>query len=326
MSLGQKSSAEHLFSFPPLAETQSNYSEPEKPMCKGLSSIFRRPGFTSSSTAQREDESTGALLDQGDGAASPLRHKASDASNISAGTKTSRSRWPWPLRRNNTNASKMPPASDADNSRDSDPGARAQLDDFIDDLDHTFLTAGERNMLRKIEDLYHTVVRDRQPRKLHVSRGRDRRCTTREPTGVHGISGHSRRPEPHANTQHLSTANLPTSTSQSQSSDSSPESPLPRLHLRGGGRRTTLPSPPPQTRLADDTRVDATTWWFAGARKSRNGRLPTVGELRVRKEVEQANRGKVKFVGTLLGIRKIGRVKLKGEEGGGSGGRSEGAD
>jgi hypothetical protein len=38
--------------------------------------------------------------------------------------------------------------------------------------------------------------------------------------------------------------------------------------------------------------------------------VPTVGELRVRKEVEQANRKIVGFWGTVLGVRRVGKVGM----------------
>lgn len=48
--------------------------------------------------------------------------------------------------------------------------------------------------------------------------------------------------------------------------------------------------------------------------------MPTVGELRVRKEVEQANRSIVGFWGTVLGRRRVGTVGLLAEDGGQDGG------
>jgi hypothetical protein len=93
----------------------------------------------------------------------------------------------------------------------------------------------------------------------------------------------------------------------------------PRLRLRGGGdddelpvcggrrRRTTLPPVPPKP---GSTRPHAVKWWLAGGRRSREGKVPTVGELRVRREVELANRKIVGFWGTVLGFRRVGKVGI----------------
>ena len=94
----------------------------------------------------------------------------------------------------------------------------------------------------------------------------------------------------------------------------------PRLRLRGGGgddedvrpfrtprRRTTLPLSDPIPPQPDSTRPHRVLWWLAGGRK---GHVPTAGELRVRKEVEQANRKIVGFWGTVLGVRRVGRVGI----------------
>lgn len=100
------------------------------------------------------------------------------------------------------------------------------------------------------------------------------------------------------------------------------------LHLRGGGDddgalpppfrgpspRTTLPFIPPATPLPDSYRPSAGLWWLAGGKRSRNGRVPTLRELRVRKEVERASRGIVGFWGTVLGLRRVGRVGVFGKE------------
>jgi hypothetical protein len=101
------------------------------------------------------------------------------------------------------------------------------------------------------------------------------------------------------------------------------------LHLRGGGgeddgdgprRRTTLP-PPPNTRTPrqDSERPNSVVWWLAGGKRSRGGQVPTIGELRVRKEVEQANRRIVGFWGAVTGLRRVGKVGLLGDGGGGGG-------
>lgn len=101
------------------------------------------------------------------------------------------------------------------------------------------------------------------------------------------------------------------------------------LCLRGGGsdddedvrpfrtprRRTTLPVvDEPVFPKADSERPSRELWWFAGGRK---GQVPTLGELRVRKEVERENRRRVGFWGTVLGVRRVGRVGILGEGCGG---------
>ena len=105
----------------------------------------------------------------------------------------------------------------------------------------------------------------------------------------------------------------------------------PGLCLRGGGdddddvrpfrtprRRTTLPVSEPVFPKADSARPPRGLWWLAGGRK---GQVPTVGELRVRKEVERANRRIVGFWGTVLGVRRVERVGILDEiEGGVNGG------
>jgi len=103
----------------------------------------------------------------------------------------------------------------------------------------------------------------------------------------------------------------------------------PGLRLRGGGddvrplrtprRRTTLPVDDPFVPKADSARPPRVLWWLAGGGK---GKVPTVGELRARKEVERANRRIVGFWGTVLGVRRVGRVGiLDGAEDGGDDGR-----
>ena len=73
------------------------------------------------------------------------------------------------------------------------------------------------------------------------------------------------------------------------------------LRLRGGGgddetppqifsgprRRTTLPPPNPRAPKQDSERPNSALWWLAGGKRSRGGQVPTIGELRVRKEVEE---------------------------------------
>jgi hypothetical protein len=49
--------------------------------------------------------------------------------------------------------------------------------------------------------------------------------------------------------------------------------------------------------------------------------VPTLGELRARREVEVANRRIVGFWGTVSGVRRVGKVGILGEgDGGGDGG------
>lgn len=242
-----------------------------------------------------------------------LRHKASEASNTSAGTNSSR--WPWPLRRTNTNASNLAGASNAVDTWDFEASKRAKTDEIIAELDRKFLTADDRKMLRNIKRLYRSTVRHHRASSSHSSEDSSRADDSSTPSTSQDRGHRSRsshlEPQP-ATEQGTLSAFQPARTAAQVPRGSSAS--LPALRLRGGGLRTTLPSPPLRMRHPDDARVDAITWWFAGGRKSRHGRFPTVGELRVRKEVEQANRAKVGFFGTLLGIRKVGRVTLKDED------------
>jgi hypothetical protein len=94
----------------------------------------------------------------------------------------------------------------------------------------------------------------------------------------------------------------------------------PRLRLRGGGdddelpfcgkrrHRTTLPCS--RTPKPDSARPHAVKWWLVGGRVSREGKVPTVGELRVRREVELANKKIVGFWGTVWGVRQVGKVGI----------------
>lgn len=283
---------ETLTRFPPFSEPQQQSTSPEAPMCQGLCNLFRSSAAAGSSTnADGRDNTSAGSVEE-----ATIRHRASELSNASAGTGTSR--WRWPLRRTNTNASNLAVPDHAADTRDFEVSRGAELDKFIDELDRTFLTVDDRKILRKIERLYHTTIRQRLPESSHSSEGADRANSSRTALATAKQGG------------------LPASPSSRTITDvlSASSANLPALRLRGGGRRTTLPSPPPRMRLPDDARIDATAWWLAGGRKSRHGRLPTIGELRVRKEVEQANRSKVGFFGTLLGIRSVGRVALKGEE------------
>lgn len=110
------------------------------------------------------------------------------------------------------------------------------------------------------------------------------------------------------------------------------------LRLRGGGgggggdedtpqpfggrrRRTTLPCAEPSAPLDDSVRPNAVLWWLAGGKMSHEGRVPTMGELRLRREIEQANRAMVGFWGTVLGLRRVGPIGLMQE--GGEGGEGE---
>lgn len=102
----------------------------------------------------------------------------------------------------------------------------------------------------------------------------------------------------------------------------------PAFRLHGGGddevlpfralrRRTTLPVEDPVFPKADSYRPPRGLWWFAGGR---GGLVPSLGELRVRKEVERANRRRVGFWGTVLGVRRVRRVGILGVERGCGGG------
>lgn len=283
---------ETLTRFPPFSEPQQQSTSAEAPMRQGLCDLFRSSAAAGSAITTDGHENTSA----GSVEEATLRHRASELSNASAGTGTSR--WRWPLRRMNTNASNLAVPDDAVDTGDFEVSRRAELDKFIDELDRTFLTVDDRKMLRKIERLYHTTIRQRLPESSLSSEEADRANSSWTALATAKQGG------------------LPASPSSRTTTDvlSASSANLPALRLRGGGRRTTLPSPPPRMQLPDDARIDATAWWLAGGRESRHGRLPTIGELRVRKEVEQANRSKVGFFGTLLGIRSVGRVALKGEE------------
>ncbi|KAM0700372.1 hypothetical protein Q7P35_012093 [Cladosporium inversicolor] len=93
----------------------------------------------------------------------------------------------------------------------------------------------------------------------------------------------------------------------------------PGLRLRGGAfsspvrpsrtlrRRTSLPVDDPVPPRPNSARPPRGLWWLAGGGK---GKVPTLGELRVRKEVERANRRIVGFWGTVLGIRRVRRVGI----------------
>ncbi|OQO14760.1 hypothetical protein B0A48_00142 [Cryoendolithus antarcticus] len=90
------------------------------------------------------------------------------------------------------------------------------------------------------------------------------------------------------------------------------------VHLHGSGdgeapnerARTTLPPPKAKIVLPDNARPHRLLWWLAGGNVSRSGAAPTIGELRVRKEVELANREMVGYWGAVSGRRRVGRVGL----------------
>lgn len=187
--------------------------------------------------------------------------------------------------------------SDADSVNDpvpSEAGTTTHDQKLIAELDALALSDQERDLLRRMEQVCHSA-QAAQHRRHHV------RC------------------------------NFVDDSYQQWSSASDVET-EPRLRLRGGGddadvfraprRRTTLPFNDPAPPKADSERPHRVVWWLAGGRK---GRVPTYGELRVRKEVEQANRSAVGFWGTVLGWRSVGRVGILPEGEAGVGGEGSGS-
>lgn len=164
-----------------------------------------------------------------------------------------------------------------------------RIDDaLIADLDALSLSEPEHEILKRMEQVCHAATV-----------AQEKRLRTHAASSVH-------------HTRH----NVPDTT---------------HLHLRGGGddlphssrgpwRRTTLPYTPPSDPLPDSFRPSAGLWWLAGGQRSQHGRVPTLGELRVRKEVERANRGIVGFWGTALGLRRVKRVGILNDDGEADGG------
>lgn len=70
--------------------------------------------------------------------------------------------------------------------------------------------------------------------------------------------------------------------------------------------------------LADDERPPKPIWYLAGGRTSfaKHGskRVPTAGELRERRKVEEANREVVGFVGTVFGVRAVRQLSSRPTE------------
>ena len=95
--------------------------------------------------------------------------------------------------------------------------------------------------------------------------------------------------------------------------------------LRGGADETetdaSAPSQPPRKkistifgrvpRLEDDERPHRAIWWFAGGKVGNRRKVPTAGELRERRKVEEANRDVVGFFGTVAGVRVVRRMPAK---------------
>lgn len=63
--------------------------------------------------------------------------------------------------------------------------------------------------------------------------------------------------------------------------------------------------------LSKNERPSKKLWWLAGGRTRGSRGVPTGGELRDRKKVEQANRDAVGFLGTILGVRAVNRLPEK---------------
>ncbi|KAK3708332.1 hypothetical protein LTR37_011597 [Vermiconidia calcicola] len=102
--------------------------------------------------------------------------------------------------------------------------------------------------------------------------------------------------------------------------------------LRGGGSSqssTTKPEPSQDrrkrintvlghvNRLEDSERPHAGLWWLAGGRAGGGRRVPTAGELRERRKLEEANRNAVGFWGTALGVRAVRRLSVADPDGDG---------
>ena len=93
--------------------------------------------------------------------------------------------------------------------------------------------------------------------------------------------------------------------------------------LRGGINETVeapVPSRPLRKRvstifggvkpLEDDERPPTALWWLAGGRTGGRRKVPTAGELRERREVEEANRDLVGFWRTVADIREVRRLPV----------------
>lgn len=65
------------------------------------------------------------------------------------------------------------------------------------------------------------------------------------------------------------------------------------------------------TVLNDDERPPKALWWLADGRTGGLREVPTAGELRERKKVEEANQEIVGYIGTVFGVRAVRRLPMK---------------
>ncbi|OQO14439.1 hypothetical protein B0A48_01316 [Cryoendolithus antarcticus] len=195
------------------------------------------------------------------------------------------------------------------------PQSRKDLEHFITTLDHQVLTAEDESLVRQMEDVWNSL--------------RARYSLSRSP------SPPSPPPltDPRWSFQEARAAQLDSRLTAGQESMLTRSGnyakirrvrcrehlrPDTSVHLRGGGdgeapkkrARTTLPPPKAKTVLPDGARPHRLLWWLASGSVSRTGAPPTIGELRVRNEVELANREIVEFWGTAAGRRRVGKVGL----------------
>nr|OQO25606.1 hypothetical protein B0A51_09154 [Rachicladosporium sp. CCFEE 5018] len=193
--------------------------------------------------------------------------------------------------------------------------SRKDLDHFITALDHQVLSAEDENLVRQMDSVWEDL-RER----YNVSR-------SSSPSSPPPVIGH-RQSFQEARTawldSRLTTEQRSMLTRSGKSAKVRREHcrehlrPDTSVHLRGGGdgeapnkrARTTLPPLKAKTVSPDDARTYRLLWCLAGGNNSRSGVPPTISELRVRKEVELANREMVGFWGTAAGRRSVGRVGL----------------
>ncbi|KAK6435654.1 hypothetical protein LTR95_008156 [Oleoguttula sp. CCFEE 5521] len=200
-------------------------------------------------------------------------------------------------------------------ARHTQPRSRKDLDHFITTLDHQVLSAEDESLVRQIhgvwEDLRERYSVSRSPSPPSPTPVLDHRQSfqqaradwldsrlTEQQRSMLSRSGDYAKLRRVRCREHL----RPDST----------------VHLRGGAdgeptskrARTTLPPLQARTALPDDARPSRLLWWLAGGNISRACVRPTIGELRVRKEVELANRELVGVWDTVAGRRRIGKVSL----------------
>nr|OQO26641.1 hypothetical protein B0A51_07915 [Rachicladosporium sp. CCFEE 5018] len=193
--------------------------------------------------------------------------------------------------------------------------SRKDLDHFITTLDHQVLTAEDESLVRQMDDVWDSL--------------RERYSVSRSPSppSPPPMLNHRR------SFQEARTAWIDSRMTAEQRSmliRSGDYAKLRRVrcrehlrpdksvHLRGGGdgeapnkrARTTLLPPKARSVLPDDATPHRLLWWLAGGSISRTRTPPTIGELRVRKEVELTNREMVGFWSTVAGKRRVGRIGL----------------